>query len=514
MNLRQLRQVVELGAQLPTQLRKPVHIESAARNIRDRLETRDELFVATARRMIFNQPASPYGRLLRWAGCEWSDFSHAVVTDGLDATLEKLREAGVYMTLEEFKRQVPVQRPGLTFEPAEADFDNPLLERGGITGTTSGSTGPALRVMYNWEFIEEEAEHELVLYEHHGVFNAPLALWYPAPPGVAGLHNALMTLKTGRAPARWFSQTDPRGSNIPVLHRWTLRGVRLSARLAGLTVPVQEFADLTRVDIVLDWMLAALRDRSHCVLRTFASSAVRLAERARERGVELNGAVIFSGGEPLTDLRREFLESSGARVYPRYVATEAGLLAAACRNRTATDEMHVYTDRIALIDHSGELLVTSLLPATGKVLFNTALGDIGELSRRACDCELGRLGFDQHVSNVRSQQRLTAEGMTVRVSDLDAVVADVLSVHGGSPDAFQLRPSTDHRGLSRIEIAINPAVGPIDENELLAGIYLAMRRQGGGIAIAADVWARGGTMRLVREIHASGPKRSAARAGS
>ena len=511
MNLRQVRQVVRLGMQLPAQLRRPIHIEKAMVQLRERLERRDEWFLATVRRTIFDNPSSPYAQLLRWAGCDWTDFRRGVGADGLEGTLAKLRDAGVYITLDELKRQTPIQRNGFILEPAEADFDNPLLAGGGITGTTSGSRGPALRVMYNWEFIAEEAEHELLLYTHHGVIDAPLALWYPAPPGVAGLHNALMMLKAGRAPARWFSQTDPRGSGVPTLHRWTVRGVRWSARLAGLTLPVQEFADPARVDVVLDWMLSALGERGMCVLRTFVSSAVRLADRALERGADLSGAVIFTGGEPLTDLRRRFLESTGAKVYPRYVATEAGLIAAACRNRTATDDMHVYSDRIALIDHSGGLLVTSLSPATGKVLFNTALGDTGDLSRRICECELGQLGFDQHVTSVRSELRLTAEGMTVRVADLDVAVAEAIAGAGGNPDSFQVRHATDDRGLDRVEIA---APGSKDETKLLASIHSNMRNQGWGTAVAADVWERAGTIRFVRGMPAAGIKRSSANPAS
>ena len=37
---------------------------------------------------------------------------------------------------------------------------------------------------------------------------------------------------------------------------------------------------------------------------------------------------------------------------PRYAAAEAGLLGAGCANRTASDDMHLYTDRVAVIPGS------------------------------------------------------------------------------------------------------------------------------------------------------------------
>ena len=62
---------------------------------------------------------------------------------GVDGALEQLRDAGVYLTLEEFKGMQPISRPGLNFEPDETDFDNPLATSGGIQAATSGSRAVA-----------------------------------------------------------------------------------------------------------------------------------------------------------------------------------------------------------------------------------------------------------------------------------------------------------------------------------------------------------------------------------
>ena len=103
--------------------------------------------------------------------------------------------------------------------------------------------------------------------------------------------------------------------------------------------------------------------------------------------------------------------------------------------------MHLYTDRVAMIGGAGvqgddavPLLITTLSLHTGKVLLNTDLGDSGRLIVRPCDCVFGKLGLDQRVSEVRSQERLTVEGMTVPTVVLDALLGRLVEEVGGVPD--------------------------------------------------------------------------------
>ncbi|MBL0170677.1 MAG: hypothetical protein IPP90_08080 [Gemmatimonadaceae bacterium] len=490
---RQLWQLLQLGYALPKQLRHPVTTDAAHALIRAQLTNRAARFLAVSRQLIYDNPVSPYRGLLHWAGCEWPDLCQSVTTHGVEGSLQRLRDAGVYVALEEFKRLVPICRAGLTLEPAESDFDSPWTTGAAVEGVTSGSRSRPSRVMYSWPFIAEESAHELVLYAQHGVSDAPVALWYPAPPGVAGVHNLLMDLKRGRAPVKWFSQVDPARSAMSFGTRAALPAMRWGARLAGVTVPAPEFADLDHVDRVLDWM------HGRCVLRTFASSAVRLAERARERNRDLTGAVIFTGGEPLTDRRRAVIESTGARVHPRYVATEAGLIGAGCVSRSEADDMHVYTDRIALLRSHDDLLLTTLSEHTGKVLFNTNLGDTGELSTRECPCAFGQLGLTTHLSQVRSQSRLTVEGMSVMGSDLDAALADAVRRVGGPPDSFQYRRASPPHQLDGIVIAVSARVEIADEGAFVNAVYDGLRARGPGQRLAADLWQQARVLRLVRE---------------
>ena len=77
---------------------------------------REERFVTLARRLVYECPSSPYRRLLLWAGCGPGDLEAGVRQDGLEPTLQRLRDAGVRLSLEEFRSRIPILRPGLTIE--------------------------------------------------------------------------------------------------------------------------------------------------------------------------------------------------------------------------------------------------------------------------------------------------------------------------------------------------------------------------------------------------------------
>jgi hypothetical protein len=504
----QLLQFARLGVSLPSELRHPVSISDARAILQERQANREPNFLESARRLIYANPNSPYLRLLQRAGCTFADLQQGVQSRGIEATLTALRDAGVCVALEEFKRQVPIVRGDLELSPAETDFDNALMLGGAIEGTTSGSRSQPSRVMYTWPFIAEEAAHEQVLYAQHGVQDAPTALWYPAPPGMAGVHNLLMDVKRGYAPMRWFSQIDPARTDVSMATRLALPAMRAGARLAGVRVPSPEFADADRVDVVLDWM------RGRCVLRTFASSAVRLAERALALRRDLSGAVMFVGGEPLTDARRAVIESTGARVFARYVTTESGLVGASCDQRASTDDMHVYTDRVAVIDGVDGTMVTTLSLHTGKVLFNTVLGDTATFTTRDCSCEFGRLGFRARLTNVRSQQRFTVEGMTVMASDFEAALDEAISALKLRRDRIQYRRESGASGLERLVLVV-PTTEPAADDAMLGELYAGMSRRGPALTLAADVWHRSGTVQVRREdVRGSSSGKSSMRAAS
>jgi len=117
--------------------------------IRRRLATREERFLRFVARYIYGYPRSPYLPLLAHAGAELGDLQTMVRQRGLEGTLERLRDEGVYFSFEEFKGRIDVVRGGRPHRFSERDFDNPFqgptLEiRTGATRSLGSRVGVAL----------------------------------------------------------------------------------------------------------------------------------------------------------------------------------------------------------------------------------------------------------------------------------------------------------------------------------------------------------------------------------
>ena len=84
-------------------LADPIPPAQAEEEIKRKLETRAQCFLELARAQIYEQPASPYLKLLRAAGCEHAYLEREVLTRGVEQALEQLARAGVYLTSAEFK---------------------------------------------------------------------------------------------------------------------------------------------------------------------------------------------------------------------------------------------------------------------------------------------------------------------------------------------------------------------------------------------------------------------------
>ena len=95
-------------------LRRPPTVDGARGRVRERLAQREANFLKIIERSVYGWPRSPYLALLKLAGCELGDVRALVGRHGLEAALQTLREAGVYVTVEEFKGRKPIVRGGLT----------------------------------------------------------------------------------------------------------------------------------------------------------------------------------------------------------------------------------------------------------------------------------------------------------------------------------------------------------------------------------------------------------------
>lgn len=490
-----LSQYARIAAGFVPYVHGALTVKQAFDDVAFRVNAREQRFLAAAALLIYSNPNSPFRKLLSHAGCAFGDLESSVHSRGLESTLEQLRDAGVFLSAEEFKSLTPIQRPGLSFETTSQDFDNPTLMGRSIAALTSGSTSRPSRVLYDWNFFSEEAANELLLHQMHGVQHLPQAFWYPALPSISGLHNLLIHLKFRKPPDKWYSQLE--GSTTS---RMVLRMLAVGGHAFGLRIPFPETRKLDGALDIASWMAA----HRPCSLKTFTSSAVRVVREAMEHGLEISGAVVFAGGEPLTELRRSFLEGAGMRVFPRYVTTETGLVGAGC-NAGRNGSMHLYTDRLAAIQNketNGEaanrILFTTLSASSGKILLNVDLGDEATLDTRKCECLFGQAGMHTHLADVRNFTKLTSEGMTVMGASLNAAIGELVAAMGGGPDDYQIREVEGENGLARIAISISPVMKGLDETAFKKALLQRLSRESVGSAIASEFWQQADVIQVIR----------------
>jgi hypothetical protein len=99
------------------------------------------------------------------------------------------------------------------------------------------------------------------------------------------------------------------------------------------------------------------------------------------------------------------------------------------------------------------------------------------------------------MSNVRSNERITVEGMTVMACDLHDAISAVIE----KPDSFQVRQTSDEHGLNKIVIAVSPDVQGLDETKLIRAVLENLHRGRPGSALASDLWRQAVTFQVVRE---------------
>jgi hypothetical protein len=256
---------------------------------------------------------------------------------------------------------------------------------------------------------------------------------------------------------------------------------------------------------VARWLAERKHEGRPGVLDTQMSLGVRVCLAAQENGLDIAGSVIGFGGEPFTAEKAAVLAAAGCAAYPTYSMTETGRIALACGEPQAVDDMHVLSEKLAVLQRDravggstvGALYFTALLPAAPKLMINVESDDYGVLTVRPCGCPFGALGLTTHVSEVRSYEKLTAEGNHFLGSDLVELVDRVLPTRfGGGPTDYQL-VEEEVGGLPRVGIVARPSLGDLDEAEVVAAVIGHLRATPRN-QLMADVWRDSGTLRLVR----------------
>ncbi|MDR7543253.1 MAG: hypothetical protein QN120_03260 [Armatimonadota bacterium] len=472
-----------------------------------RLAQRGELFLVMARDGIFARPERPYARLFSIAGCTYGDLERLVRSEGLDAALATLYMRGVYLTVDEMKGRVAVRRGSASFDLRPQELRNPLVG-GDLRLYTGGSRGPRTTVPVVLDFLIDRAADQLVEYEARGGLGWRHAIW--TVPGGMPLAWILWHAGAGLPVARWFTQIDPRIARLPGRYRWVERVLQLGGLLAGVELPKPAPASIEDPLPVARWMAACLDRGEVPHLWSFPSATLRLCRAAAAAGLDLSGAQFTVSGEPLTEARASVIRQAGGRVTTVYGTAETYAIALSCLNPQAADDMHVLDDLVALIQPGQSdlvaklqprtLLVTTLRPTAPMLLVNASLGDQGTLFERACDCPLSRIGWRRHLSGVRSSEKLTAGGVTFLDADVAAVLdAELPTRFGGGPSDYQLIEEEGSEGQPRLVLAVDPAVGPLAERDVIDTFLAALARIGDAERVAQVYWRHGGWLEIRRE---------------
>jgi hypothetical protein len=482
---RQGRTFARYAAGLRQFLRTPVSPVQARERILRQLAMRHETFGTVVRRAVFDNPDSPYLPLFEAAGIEQGDVDGLLREKGVEGTLEVLYDAGVHMRLDEFKGRAPIERCGLSYEVAPEQFDNPLLAPV-YRGRTGGSTGRPRAVQIDFAAIEEEASYVWLFLEAHDAHGMAQGMWRPVPPGGAGLGNALYLNKIGVPVARWFTQTWPSGGLAGATERAFMQYTLHACRRWGAGIERLERVSLDRPEPIARWLAAMVAAGTPAMLNAPASSAMRVAQAATSAGEDLSGTLMRTGGEPLTAAKAEAIVATGSRVACNYSMAEAGRLGIGCATPSATDDVHLLTDKIGVIQRRRHetltgapveaLLLSMLSTDCRKVMINVDVGDHGVLEDHACGCTAGELGLTLHLHGIRSHDKLTTGGMSFLASEVFSLVEEVMpSRFGGSVGDYQLVES-EVDGLPSIAVVVRPEVGPVDESALIELVLETLRR--------------------------------------
>lgn len=489
-------------------------IERARKTLRERVSHRQENFLRLLEQGVFNYAKSPYKPLLKNRKIGLEDIKKWVGNEGIEQTLVKLQADGVYFTVDEFKGKTQVNRDGLNFEVNEKSFDNPFVSE--AYEVRSGATRSAgTRIRIDFDYLVQRSLYDAFILNLHEALTSPIANWFPVFPGAPGINSSLRFARIGNPPRRWFSQVEKSKLKVNWEKRWGVSYIFFMSHLMGVPLAKPEYVSLNNAQDIARWAASMLEEHSNCVIYTFASSAVRVCIAAKEAGLNIKGTRFLVTGEPLTPQKKKEIEETGAMAVPIYGISEAGVIAAGCpQPYPDSDTCHSLMDTTAIISHRlrpshsdvevDSFLFTSLLYESPKILLNVGMGDHGKVWDEPCSCEFGKLGFNAHVSRIRSYEKLTGEGVTFVDTDFIHIIEKELPQrYGGQSTDYQLVEEEDARGLTRLRLLISPRVGQVDE-QALAETFIQLLKKGENSPESwsqsgSEIWAQARTLRVRRE---------------
>jgi hypothetical protein len=503
----ELRKLIRFHQGLPGFLNAPLSEGGCRAILEESLRQREANWLKVLRRAVFENGRSPYLPLLRKAGVELGDIEGMVRGEGVEATLSRLAEAGVQVSLDEFKGRVPVRRNGLEYAVSSTDFDNPLLA-GEFEVMTGGTTGRRLRLTIDLDLLVFEAAARRLFLESHLLQDRPMAVWRAVPPGSSGIKHVLRAAKIGRPVERWFTPRRSAWDRLQWKSSVFLQVALWHGGRAGRVLPRPEFVPPDEPGVVAEWLAARRGEGRPAVLSCPVSAAVRVAEYCGQHGLDIEGTVMWVGGEPLSEVRQRMIQASGATTVNGWSLSETGTLGIGCAQRSERDEIHLLHSKVAVIAKpdreaaqkgAARLLLTSLLPVSPKLLLNVDSGDHGVLSDRRCGCAIERAGFHRHLHTIRNADKLTAGGMHFTAHDALRLVEEILPGRfGGRASDYQLAEE-EREGLGRVALIVSPEVGVVDERQMVEAALAFLGGQSAGHRMMSESWARTGVLEVRRE---------------
>jgi hypothetical protein len=412
------------------------------------------------------------------------------------------------VTFEEFKGREPLVRHGHVIPVQARVFDNPYLSHY-YQAESGGTTGAGTRVVIDLDHLAAQAPHTMMTCNAHDVLNVPTATWFGILPNSSGLNNLLRLARFGQMPERWFSPVTA-GSLRPSLRsHLATQYIVAMGRLLGVLIPWPQPVPLDQANVVARWAAEALEAHGACLMRTHVSMALRVCIAAREEGLDLTGAAFLGGGEPPTPAKVGEIARTGARHVPTYFFTEAGAVGMGCAEPIDVNDIHLFKDALALIQHprqvpGSEITVhafhfTALMPTAPKLLLNVESDDYGVIEHRSCGCPLESYGFTEHLRHIRSFRKLTGEGVTLVGSEMVRILEEVLPARfGGSPLDYQLLEEEDEDAFTRLSLLVSPKIVINDEKEVIGAVLEALGRGSVAADLTRAIWIQARTLQVKR----------------
>jgi hypothetical protein len=498
--------LVRLAGALPAFFRDRVSVERAENEIKRALAGRDSIFLDFLRAHVYGRAASPYLKLLKHAGCEFSDLEAEIGRHGVEGALARLAAAGVYLTAAEMKGKTDVVRGGLSFRVFPEDLIDPAPTAGFLTHS-GGTNNRPIRLVRPLSIIADNVAARGVFLEAHGLMSAAQAVHHPILPG-HGVSTIMSLAKLGIRTERWFARTMPAHNALHAAHSYAATYLTVAfGRCFGPGFPRPEFGDGDDTARILAWIIEKRRAGTLAAVTTGPSAAFAVARAAQAAGASLEGATFVVSGEPFTEAKAKMLAQVGARVATRYAFSGGGNIGFACAEPLHPDEIHVNQHTTAIVERPTPIpgapgirpfLFTTL--DSSWPLLNVENGDYGILETRDCGCALGRVGLRLHLHRIRSYEKFTSEGMNYFYGDLYEFFESALPAEfGGASGDYQLVEEEDDNGQTRLTLRADPRIGALDEAKLLARLREELGRRSWGHEFQARIWDRAGTLRIKRE---------------